>query len=408
MNLQINPLNIKWDHPAPILLFNPQHPETQVFLDAAQRLPELKSHVWIASSGRTGLKLAALSKDALLHSAQSVNRHLQVGPKDRLGLCLPVFHVGGLSILARGHVSGAQVSRLKARWQPRRFLEFLKNKKITFVSLVPSQVYDLVQARLKGPRGLRGVIVGGGSLSGKLYQLGRGLHWPLLPSYGLTECASQAATAELSSLKKTAFPALKILSHIQLKIRPPGQHKLKGVKTSGREGEIGLCSPSLLTGFMPLTGPKAWQFQNPKIKGWYWTQDTGKKTKTFLKITGHMTRVIKILGQKVSLPVLEEKLMRLRLKYRLPGECALLPIPSGRAGAVIGLAVQAPPLVFKKAVDEFNKGGLSCEKIRTVYFVPSFPQSSLLKPLYKDLFKILQLTEKENLPPLSRSFKIRF
>ena len=47
-------------------------------------------------------------------------------------------------------------------------------------------------------------MTGGGALDPSLYKQARDLGWPLLPSYGLTECGSQVATASLSSASDMA------------------------------------------------------------------------------------------------------------------------------------------------------------------------------------------------------------
>ena len=62
-------------------------------------------------------------------------------------------------------------------------------------SLVPAQVLDLVRAGLRPPPVLRAIVVGGGAISAELYRDARALGWPVLPSYGMTECCSQIATA---------------------------------------------------------------------------------------------------------------------------------------------------------------------------------------------------------------------
>src|SRR2546423_1505125 len=110
---------IDWESPAaPLLLYNPRMPAAQI--EAARRvlLSEypLPGHFWVATSGSTAqvsgqLKWIALSREAVLASARAVNAHLGSDSRDRWLHVLPEFHVGGLGIDARAHLSGAQLIR---------------------------------------------------------------------------------------------------------------------------------------------------------------------------------------------------------------------------------------------------------------------------------------------------------
>ena len=89
---------------------------------------------------------------------------------------LPDFHVGGLGIQARAHLSGARVVPMD--WSPRA----LAASESTIVSLVPAQVHDLVEAGVPPPARLRAVLVGGGGLDAgldaRVPRPGAGRCWP--------------------------------------------------------------------------------------------------------------------------------------------------------------------------------------------------------------------------------------
>ncbi len=388
--MNINPSRINWESLSSYLFINQALLSKADFLKITKLLPDIKGHIWLTSSGRKNLKLVALSKKALLHSALSVNNYLSITPKDKWGLCLPLFHVGGLSILARGYVSHSFVYPFPLRWDAKKLVDFLKQKNITVLSLVPTQVFDLVRLKLLSPLKLRAVVVGGGALSHALYKKARKLHWPLLPSYGLTECSSQVATASLGSLQQNTFPDLKLLPHVKVKIRPSLCKKTKDVS-----GEIGIQSDSLLTGMVPLSHHPPFRWIDPKEKGWYWTQDEGDIQNGSLKI---VKSVLKILGETVNFTALEEKLLPLLLKYSMAGTCVLLPVPDSRAGFTINLVTDNYHFSqLQKIILEFNNQVLSFEKIKTCYFVPMIPQSSLSKVVKPELLKILNLVTKKKI-----------
>ena len=209
---KVNPLEVNWESESSCLFFNDRHGQKDLFTTYILKLPQLKSHVWLTTSGRVSQKWVALSKKALLTSAEAVNKHLDVTSKDKWGLLLPLFHVGGLSILARAYLSQSACFTYDKKWSAKSFVAFLNEHKITLSSLVPTQVYDVVKAGLSCPPFVRAIVVGGENLSQSLYKAARGLNWPLLPSYGLTECSSQVATAEINSLNKKEYPPMKVLS----------------------------------------------------------------------------------------------------------------------------------------------------------------------------------------------------
>src|SRR5712691_8408649 len=157
--------------------------------------PSLRGHVWMATSGTTGaLRLVALSKRAILASAEAVNRHLDATDRDVWLCVLPTFHVGGLGIHARAGLTGSRV--IASAWDARQFIRTIAAENVTLASVVPAQVRDLVALGEPAPPSMRAIVVGGGALTLDLYSAAHALGWPVLPSYGMTEACSQIATAK--------------------------------------------------------------------------------------------------------------------------------------------------------------------------------------------------------------------
>jgi O-succinylbenzoic acid--CoA ligase len=290
--------DLRWESLDSHVLINPKLSGSQIKALQSAVLPALPGHVWLLTSGTessTKLKLVALSKKALLRSAESVNRHLQSTAKDRWLNVLPHYHVGGLGIFARAHLSGAKVLNPSPwSWNVGRFFESLNYDRISLTSLVPTQIFDLVKAQVLAPSTLRAVVVGGGALNESLYLSARQLGWKLLPSYGLTECASQVATAELSSLDQNKeLPMLKILDHVKAKC--------------SSAGILSLQSESLLTGYLIIDN-EGHTFFDPKKNGWLETQDLAEVDGGFLKPLGRRDEVVKVKGELVALPQLNSEL----------------------------------------------------------------------------------------------------
>lgn len=340
---------IDWSSATTHVLLNPRLPvEERRKLEAlAQAAPSLERHVWLATSGTSGaLKLVALSKDAILSSAAAVNAHLDAQPSDVWSRVLPSFHVGGIGIDARAHLTGSRVEGFD--WDPQRFAR----GGFTLSSLVPAQVRDLVGAKMRAPGGLRAIVVGGGSLPDDLYAEARELAWPLLPSYGLSEAASQVATATLESKD------LRILSHLRVRIE---------------EGRIALSGRSLLTGYALFDGEGRAGFVDPRIDGWFVTEDRGEVEGDVLRVYGRSRDFVKVGGESVDLVRLD----RVLDAVRGPIDAAIVAVSDDRLGHVIHAATTAADA--QSVIAAFNARVLPFERIRAVHRVDSIPRTPLGK-----------------------------
>lgn len=368
---------VYWSDTTSILLINSRYPtEEKVRLHAIlEQGTHFPGHIWLSTSGSTAAKWVGLTRSALLASAQAVNTHLQSSSRDCWIAALPPFHVGGIGIWARAHLTGAAVcdfyTEENGRWSPQRFCERLSQVGGTLTSLVPAQLHDLIQARLTCPDSLRAVIIGGDCLAPALYQAAVDLNWPVLPSYGLTECASQVATASLDSWKAKDFPALKILSHMQVQV----------------QGErLAFRGPSLVSTYAYIDGTRV-QFIDPKRDGWFVSEDRGKIFEDRLEVLGRCHQVIKIGGEKVDLACLQMRLQTLRLNLNLSDEVILVAVPDDRLGHILHLVVagRQKSEEVNCLKEHFNASVLPFERIRQTRMIPHMPKSALGKILMRDL-----------------------
>ena len=373
--MKVNPTLIDWKSDENYFFHHPQK-EIPFELKALEKL-SLTGHLFVMTSGTKNKKCVALSKKAFLNSAQAVNQHLKITKKDRWLICLPLFHVGGLSILARSFLSESPYFIFKKKWSPRSFLSYLEKFSITVTSLVPTQVYDLVFHQIKAPSDLRAVVVGGSALHESLYRKARKLKWPLLPSYGLTELCSQMATAELCSLEQNQYPALRILNHC---------------KVQTKDERIAVQSNSLLTGWFSIdfNGQQSnntqaeendflKKWENPVKEGWLMTEDKGEILGDYLKVYGR-DQYVKIRGEGVSLNELNNILLDVQMKLKVFGEYCLLAVPHPRIGHQIDLVSTEENVDLVLQVrDQFNQRVLSNEQVQNCYFVRQLPKSSLSK-----------------------------
>lgn len=318
------------------------------------------AHIWIATSGTTqsaggAIKWVALSKKAFLASAEAVNAHLKSNSSDTWLNCLPLFHVGGLSIYARAYLSSAKVETIHLpKWCKESFMELLP--KATLTSLVPAQLFDIISANYLAPPNLRGVIIGGGVLPLELFEKALSLNWPLMPSFGMTECSSQIATAHDGSYDLTILP------HMKCSVTTDGLLQIK--------------SPALFSGYLHVQ-EGSFHFHDPKEDGIFTTQDLVEIENGIIRPLGRASDFIKIGGENASLFHLETFFNKIK-----PGhlDAFLNAADDKRLGKIIELVtLKAHAHEVVSLIQAFNGGVMPFEKIRHTRFVESIPRTELGK-----------------------------
>jgi O-succinylbenzoic acid--CoA ligase len=359
---------INWKSEQTHILLNPRWPAAELArMTQLAESKKFKSHIWLASSGSYNKKLIALSKEAMLASAVAVNEHLKITAQDNWLNVLPQFHVGGLGIYARAFVSGAAVHEL-SQWSPHEFIETIEKNNLTLSALVPTQVFDLIDVGFKAPLCLRAVVVGGAPLSQTQYQKARQLGWPLLPSFGMTECCSQIATAGVNSLRYFNYPDLQILNHCKL--------------DSDIEKKLIIQSPALATGYFEILedNPKWIEIEKG---GLFQSEDVVEIMGTVLKPLGRGADFVKIGGESVSLFELRELLEKLT-PPAWRQQVALTAVDSERLGHQLYLFT-TPNVDAQVLKRTFDAKVAPYEKIREIKVIDEIPRSDLGKVLYQNL-----------------------
>lgn len=363
--------NIEWNSDNSRVLTNPRlHNDEKLLIEKGLLSLDFPAHFWVATSGSSAIhkKWAALSKKALLSSAQAINEHLMSDSSDRWLHALPDFHVGGLGIWARAHLSGADVIDYKSshhKWSPKLFAQEASKENVTLTALVPTQLYDLVKGEFKAPKSLRASIIGGGALNEALYRQSIALGWNPLPSYGLTECCSQVATAPLESADNGEFPMLKILSHFNA--------------STNNEGVLEVSGDALLTTYAFFEGERI-RVNDPKKEGAFTTGDLVHIEGRFLKFIGRSTDFVKIGGESVNVTGLNTLLEQIRAESGIGGDQVVVAVPDERLGHVLHLAHAETALrELDNLLNAYKERTLPFEGIKQMHQVESIPRSSLKK-----------------------------
>jgi len=270
-------------------------PET-LLRDGEQRaepadVPQERPATIIFTSGSSGAPKAALHTFGNhYHSALGSNTNIALRPGDRWLHSLPLYHVGGLSILFRCMLAGATV----ALPQPGTSLgESIAGLGATHVSLVSTQLSWLLRedAYLVG---LEAVLMGGGPVPPSLVDeaLARGL--PLHTSYGLTEMASQVTTTLPGASIEELRTAGRVLPNREVSI--------------SKSGEILVRGETLFAGYVEGEEPD----RPLDAEGWFHTRDLGEIDESgYLRVGGRMDNLFISGGENIQPEEIEEALCRL-------------------------------------------------------------------------------------------------
>lgn len=320
-----------------------------------------------ATSGSSGrARWIVHQRAGLIASAQAVNAHLNVSATSHWGLLLPVWHVGGFSVLTRAHTADCRWSAWRQKWQAQAARDWLEQEQITHASLVPTQVHDLVQQHCPAPPALQAIVVGGGHLSQATGQAARDLGWPVLASYGMTEAASQIATQPLESRHQPfATVPLMILPHWQT--RCDSGHRLS------------IRGPSLFSGELLARADGTWQWQ-ARGDAWHATQDRVELSPAGqLRVLGRSDFIVKILGELVDPLALESQLVALGLPE---SHIALIAVPDARREHALCLCHEATAVstaTIAEALQRYHQHCAGHLRITQSAACSAFPRSDLGK-----------------------------
>jgi len=358
VSYQLNPKFIDWDTEESYIFINPKLSKAEQKLIKFNAIPKTPGIIWMGSSGTTAeksFKLLALPKKAFLNSAKAVCDHLQVTNQDIWLNVLPRFHVGGLSIEARAHISGCKVNLKQfPKFDVFEFEQLVIDKKVTITSLVPTQVFELIKNKIKAPQNLRIALVGGGYLSDELYQQAIALGWPVVLTYGMSEACSSVATSNLASIGRANRPSLEVLPHLQAKLNDEGVLLLKGESLSA--GEV------LFT--------KANSEFNQRQDEWLITNDMVKLNNNQLEFISRLHQQVKVSGELVNVQQLNNNFEQLKLKNNFNFTSQVIASPNNKYENQIDIMVEdinnLQPTT--NLIKEFNQTNPRHQNINNTYF----------------------------------------
>jgi O-succinylbenzoic acid--CoA ligase len=307
------------------------------------------------TSGTTGRsKGAILSRRAFAAAAAASEQNLGWADDDRWLLCMPLCHVGGLSIVTRC-LAARRAVILEPRFDPDAVLAAVARERATLLSVVPT----MLQALLDRDRDnvlarLRAVLLGGaGAPFALLEECGRrGV--PALTTYGLTEACSQVTVQRISRPYRAERGSGVPLPGVELRVACADGFRST---LAGEVGRLHVRGPTLMDGY--FRGVDCAPDRARDREGWFDTGDVGELDEGgALHVHARRSDLIVTGGENVYPVEVEQRLEALKGVQR----ALVFGVPDERWGQLVAAAIELAPGTALEAIVEQSAAVLASHK----------------------------------------------
>ncbi|MCU1460549.1 MAG: acyl-CoA synthetase (AMP-forming)/AMP-acid ligase [Acidimicrobiales bacterium] len=342
------------------------------------------------TSGTTADPKGAQHTDATVKaSSAGMNAALAITSEDRSALVFPFTHIGGITWLFTGLITGASQLIVEA-FDPKTTIPLMQDFDITLAGAgTPFHlVYLNAQREQPGTPLFPSVRAFPGGAAPKPPQLHYDIKAEMggvgiVSGYGLTECPILAMNTitdpddKLAGTEGAHTPGVDIRV-VTLEGKPAGP---------GEEGEIRVTGPQLFRGYLD-SSLDADAFDED---GYFRTGDLGNlDAEGFITITGRLKDVIIRKGENISAKEIED------LLYTHPkvADVAVIGLPDPatgeRACAVIAVKDATDPITFQEMADFLRDQQLRVqaipEQLELIDAVPRNPSGKILKHKLREQF----------------------
>ncbi|WP_138420294.1 o-succinylbenzoate--CoA ligase [Aquibacillus sediminis] len=352
----------------PVYCFKDIEQQSAANIDLKQEVSLDDLFTIIYTSGTTGFP-KGVKHTYGNHWWSAVSSALNIGldHDDKWLASLPLFHVGGLSILMKSVIYGMPVYLLE-KFDVDVVHKAIVQEGVTMVSVVSILLDRLIERLADGfyPETFRCMLLGGGPAPQVLLQKAKNKGIPVFQTYGMTETSSQIVTLsptyaldKLGSAGKALFPA-------QLKIMK--EHR---VADEFEVGEITVKGPMVTDGYFANEEANEKAFHND----WLSTGDLGYlDDEGFLYVMDRRKDLIISGGENVYPAEIESVLAG------IPGvkEAGVVGIEDDTWGQVpVGFVVKTSVDLDEDAILHSCSDQLAKYKIpKQIYFVDALPRNA--------------------------------
>lgn len=270
--------------------------------------PESVAGLFLTSGSTAQPKVVPIKRRQVYFAAESSARNFKTDKNRYWLLCLPLNHIGGISIIYRSLLYNSAIFRVD-RFNVDEVRTFLsENKLFEVASFVPTMLNRLLEDPLfQTHSSFKAILLGGGPVTTDFLTMAATRGMPLVASYGMTEtCAQIAANSMLmpSGIYTPKSSSGKIFNPNEIEIRDESGKVLPAIE----EGQIWLKGPQVFDGYLD-------QNLNKKVfdkKGWFNTGDYGHLNRNgLLFVKNRRTDLIVTGGENVNPFRVEEELNKL-------------------------------------------------------------------------------------------------
>ena len=210
--------------------------------------------VVMATSGSSGRPHGVVFTAANIAASVAASQ-MRIGNDDgdRWLLCLPLSHVGGISVVWRSLAAGGSIV-LHPGFDAEAVADDLKFGRATIASLVPTMLHRILENHPGPYSGVEAVLLGGAPAATELVERALDAGLPIRQTYGMTEACSQVATVAAGEQRDALGTAGRPLDGFEVAILD--EH---GVTVPpGVVGEITVAGPAVSSGYLgedPRRGP---------------------------------------------------------------------------------------------------------------------------------------------------------
>ncbi|WP_439740749.1 o-succinylbenzoate--CoA ligase [Bacillus pseudomycoides] len=316
------------------------------------------------------------------HWASAVGSSLNLGLRDDdcWLACMPMFHVGGLSLLMKNIMYGMRIL-LVPKYDPDFIHEAIKTRGITIISVVSKMLMDLLErlGEETYPSSLRCMLLGGGPAPKLLLETCVTKGIPVYQTYGMTETSSQICTHSADYMLTKVGSAGKTLFSCQLRIEKDGE-----VVPPNVEGEIVVKGLNVTHGYFKREDAT----RETIIDGWLHTGDLGYLDEEgFLYVLDRRSDLIISGGENIYPAQIEEVL----LANPKVAEAGVVGKVDEQWGQVPAAFIVKANHVTEAEIIKFCEEKLAKYKVpKEVHFLLELPRNASKKLLRRELRHLLE------------------
>jgi len=363
-------------------------PEKEIPLRTLIDLSE--PHAILYTSGTTGQPKGALITYGMqwwnaVGSALNLGHNLD----DRWLACLPLYHIGGLSILMRSVIYGIS-AMVYEKFDATSINRSILEGRITIISVVAVMLQRMLAdldthwGGVRYPATLRCVLLGGGPAPYSLLEACMLHGIPVVQTYGLTEACSQAVTLSPADAVRKPGSVGRPLPPVQLRI----MHD-KRQASVGEPGEIFLKGPTITPGYVERPEATARAFQD----GWFATGDIGYLDKDgYLFVLDRCADLI-ISGGENIYPAEIESVLQSHPAVKEAGVCGQPDAQWGQVPVAFVVLSAGCTVSIQELLDYMAQKLARYKQPRAIYLAGQLPYTSSGKLLRRELPRLLQTLE---------------